>query len=84
MLVVRDSKIFTDDGLYLKTIDCPKKVSAGALKRVDYKTMRCRGCKETVMDTDQVTEAEIVDALVKNSELCLKISRFNPDFRFEK
>ncbi len=83
MLVVRDSKIFTEDGEYLKTIHCPKKTPAAALKRVDHKTLHCKGCKETVMDTDHLTEAEVKAALSKNAKICLKISRFNPTFRFE-
>ena len=84
MLVVRDSKIFTEAGQYLKTIHCPKKVSAAALERVDYKTLHCQGCKETVIDTDYLTQAEVVAHIAENADVCLKISRFNPDFRFEK
>jgi len=84
MLFVRDSKIFTEGGQYLKTIHCPKKVSATALERVDYKTLHCQGCKETVIDTDCLTEAEVVAKIAANADVCLKISRFNPDFRFEK
>ena len=84
MLVVRDNRIFTEGGQYLKTILCPKKVSATALERVDYKTLHCQGCKDVVIDTDYLTEAEVVAHIAANAEVCLKISRFNPDFRFEK
>ena len=84
MLVVRGNKIFTVDGKYLKTIHCPKKVSAATLERVDYKTLHCQGCKEVVIDTDYLTEAEVVARIAANAAVCLKISRFNPDFRFEK
>ena len=84
MLVVRDSKIFTGDGQYLKTIHCPKKMAAATLERVDYKTLHCQGCKEVVIDTDYLTEAEVVAHIAANADVCLKISRFNPDFRFEK
>ena len=84
MLVVRDSKIFTEGGQYLKTIHCPKKVSAATLERVDYKTLHCQGCKDTVVDTDYLTEAEVVAKIAENADICLKISRLNPDFRFEK
>ena len=84
MLVVRDSKIFTEAGQYLKTIHCPKKVSATALERVNYKTLHCLGCKDVVIDTDYLTEAEVVAHIAANADVCLKISRFNPDFRIEK
>ena len=84
MLVVRDSKIFTEDGQYLKTIHCPRKVSAATLVRVDYKSLHCLGCQEVVIDTDYLTEAEVVALIAANADVCLKISRFNPDFRFEK
>ena len=30
MLVARDNKVFTEGGQYLKTIHCPKKISAAA------------------------------------------------------
>ena len=84
MLVVRDSKIFTENGQHLKTIHCPKKVSVATLERVDHKTLHCQGCKDTVIDTDYLTEAEVVAHIAANTDVCLKISRFNPDFRFEK
>ena len=84
MLVVQDSKIFTGDGQYLKTIHCPKKVSPATLERVDYKTLHCLGCKEVVIDTDYLIEAEVLTHIAANADVCLKISRFNPDFRFEK
>ena len=84
MLVVRDSKIFTEDGQHLKTINCPKKMAAATLERLDYKTLHCQGCKEVVIDTDYLTEAEVLAHIAANAEVCLKISRFNPDFRFEK
>ena len=84
MLVVRDSKIFTEAGQHLKTIHCPKKMAAATLERVDYKTLHCRGCKDVVIDTDYLTEAEVVAHIAANADVCLKISRFNPDFRFEK
>jgi hypothetical protein len=39
MLNIIDKKIFTQEGKYLKTIQCPKKISASDLEQKDEQTL---------------------------------------------
>ena len=82
MLNIIDEKIFTQEGEYLKTIQCPKKISASDLEQKDEQTLYCNNCEKVIMDTEYLSEKELVNILKKNKDTCLKISRLNPMFRF--
>ena len=82
MLNIIDEKIFTHEGKYLKTIQCPKKISASDLKQKDEQTFYCNNCEKDIIDTQYISEKELVNILKKNKDTCLKISRLNPMFRF--
>ena len=82
MLNIIDKKIFTQEGKYLKTIKCPKKISASDLEQKDEQTLYCNNCEKDIIDTQHISETELVNILKKNKDTCLKISRLNPMFRF--
>ena len=82
MLNIIDKKIFTQEGKYLKTIECPNKISAGDLEQKDEQTLYCNNCEKDIIDTQYISEKELVKILKKNKDTCLKISRLNPMFRF--
>ena len=82
MLNIIDEKIFTHEGKYLKTIQCPKKISASDLEQKDEQTLYCDNCEKNIIDTQYILEKELVNILKENKDTCLKISRLNPMFRF--
>ena len=82
MLNIIDKKIFTQEGKYLKTIECPKKILASDLEQKDTQTLYCNNCEKDIIDTQYISEIELINILTKNKETCLKISRLNPMFRF--
>ena len=82
MLNIIDKKIFTQEGKYLKTIQCPKKILASDLEQKDKQTLYCNNCEKDILDTQYMSEKELINILKKNKETCLKISRLNPMFRF--
>lgn len=82
MLNIIDKKIFTEEGKYLKTIECPNKISASDLEQKDKQTLYCDNCEKDIIDTQYISEKELVNILKKNKDTCLKISRLNPMFRF--
>jgi hypothetical protein len=84
LLTVKDSNIYSDKGVLLKTIICPKKVSYGSLIRKSDKYMLCSSCHKNLIDTDNVSEEELVDALIRDNDTCLVINRLNPMFNFLK
>ena len=82
MLTVKDSKIYSNKGVLLKTIHCPKKVSFNSLIRKTDKRMLCSTCQKNLIDTNNVSEKELVDILNKDKDTCLVINRLNPMFDF--
>ena len=83
MLTIKDKTIFDSDGTLLKVIDCPKDVSASGLTPISDIEFHCDGCSKNVVATDLLSEAAIVKLLAEAPDTCLKISRFDPLFRFE-
>ena len=82
MLNIVGKKIFNQEGEYLKTIECPKKISSIDLEIKDEQTLYCNNCKKDIIDTQYISEKELIKILKKNKDTCLKISRLNPMFRF--
>ena len=83
MLTVKDSKIYSNKGVLLKTIHCPKKVSFNSLIRKTDKHMLCVSCKRNIIDTDNISEEELIDILTEDKDTCLVINRLNPMFDCE-
>ena len=82
MLNIIDKDIYTDKGEFLKTIDCPKKVSIKDLRKVKDKPLYCNNCEKNILDTEYMSEGNLIKTLKKDKNTCLKISRLNPIFRF--
>ena len=83
MLTIKDKKIFADDGSMLKVIDCPNDVTAGDLERASEHDFYCDKCDKKIVATDHLSEEAIVNLLTDEPNCCLKISYFDPLFRFE-
>ena len=83
MLTIKDKTIFADDGALLKVIDCPKNVDDSDLTQTSDHEFRCDGCAKQVVATDYLSEPAIIQLLADAPDTCLKISRFDPLFRFE-
>ena len=83
MLTIKDKNIFSDDGNLLKVIDCPRNVRGSDLIQTSYNQFHCDGCEKQVVATDYLSEPTIIQLLADAPDTCLKISRFDPLFRFE-
>ena len=84
MLTIKNKKIYAEDGTYLKTINCPLNVSDQDLHQISETKFSCEKCAKEVVQTDFLTEGEIIDLLTTNPDTCLKISFFDPLFIIEK
>jgi len=80
LLTIKNKKIYSDKGVLLKTISCLKKVSYSSLVRKTDKHMLCSSCQKNLIDTDNISEEELVDTLKKDKDTCLVINRLNPMF----
>ena len=82
MLTIKDSKIYSAQGVLLKTIHCSKKVTYSSLIRKTDTRMLCSTCDKNLLNTDNVSEEELIDTLTKDKDTCLVINRLNPMFNF--
>ena len=81
MLNIINKKIFTEEGEYLKSINCPKKVSVEDLTNEKDKSLYCHNCEKSILDTDYISEKKLIETIKNDKNICLKISRLNPMFR---
>ena len=83
MLTIKNKRIYAEDGTYLKTISCPLNVGEQDLYQVSETRFSCEKCAKEVVQTDFLTEDEIIDLLTANPDTCLKISVLDPLFKIE-
>ena len=84
MLKIKNKRIYAEDGTYLKTISCPLNVAEHDLHQISETKFSCEKCAKEVVQTDFLTEGEIIDLLTTNPDTCLKISLFDPLFIIEE
>ena len=82
MLTIKNKKIYSENGSFLKKIDCPKKVTVSDLHKKCEKKLLCKSCDQNILDTQYMSEKELCLILENDTNICLKISKLNPMFRF--
>jgi hypothetical protein len=61
--------IYSEDGVRLKKIRCPKRTSKSELASRGDDDFDCRHCAKTVVNTDFLTESELLTLLQRVSDL---------------
>jgi hypothetical protein len=80
MLTIHNNQIIDEQGTVLKTISCPKRVSGSDLKSPNASKSLCTQCDRDIINTDYLTEAQIIEQLKEDPTTCLKINLYNPIF----
>jgi hypothetical protein len=62
----------TDDGAFLKAVDCPLGISENGL--VGATTKHCLQCHNSVVSIKGMSDHEISDFITKNQDQCLSFS----------
>lgn len=83
-LVIRDQKIYTSEGELLKEISCPRRMAKRDLEGGLGNDFQCGHCAENVLNTDLMTERDLVSALKENPDTCLFINLANPMFKVQR
>lgn len=84
MLVISESKILNEEGTVIKEVNCPQKATIKDLEETLSGNYLCTGCKRNVVNTDLITEAELISILEVDKNACLKINLANPIFIYEE
>lgn len=83
-LTIRDRKIYTGSGDLLKEISCPRRMAKRDLDEGLGDNYHCAHCDENVLNTDQMTESELVTILKEKPDTCLFINLANPIFKVQR
>jgi hypothetical protein len=78
-----NNKIFTDEGQYLKSLDCPYKYNELSINGLHTNAPDCVNCNKTIVNTDFVTENQLMALIDADNDICLLINQCNPMFKIE-
>jgi len=81
MLTIKNNQVIDESGTMLKTLSCPRRISDADLENPHHPESRCTHCERDVINTDYLTEAQIIARLKEDPTTCLKINRYNPIFK---
>ena len=77
---IKNKRLYSDTGEPLKEIHCPRAVENKDLTLRGEGHFQCSKCDHLVLNTDLMTEKEIVQLLKREPNTCLKINLANPMF----
>lgn len=81
-ITIKQNKLYSNDGNYLKTLSCPKRVNQSELEMSDNENRiyHCASCDKAIINTDMLNEQEIENVLTTAPETCVYINPLNPVF----
>ena len=65
--------IYTDNGEFVKTMNCPYKVRWDNLGATTSSTRKCTNCDHSILDTAVLTDEDLLHIVRQNPGTCLKI-----------
>ena len=68
------NNLYTDKGEFIKQMNCPKDISWEDMDLTSSDLHRkCKYCKKEVVDTEYLTDEEVLFFANKNPEMCFRI-----------
>lgn len=65
--------LFTDQGVFIKTMNCPYKMTWDNLIPIDSTVRKCAICDHSILETKDFTDEELLKIVRQNPTTCLKI-----------
>ncbi len=67
-------EIFTDEGKFIKNMNCPEKTEWETMKKGNCDLKRtCNICNKSVIDTEFLSDDEVLYLVEKDANTCLRI-----------
>lgn len=66
-------KIYTDNNEFIKSMNCPYKISWDELEILSSTARKCSACDHLIIDTDGISDQELSLLVRQNPGTCLKI-----------
>ena len=65
--------IYTDKDEFVKTMNCPYKISWDKLEATNTTLRKCANCDHLIFDTEVLTDDDLLKIVRQNPDTCLKI-----------
>ena len=65
--------IYTDKGEFIKRMNCPYRLSWDNLEATNSTMRRCSNCDHLIVDTEVLTDDDLLKMVRRNPDTCLKI-----------
>lgn len=65
--------IYTDNGVFVKTMNCPYKMTWDNLEITNSTMRKCKNCDHLIVDTESISDEDLLKIVKQNPETCLKI-----------
>jgi hypothetical protein len=66
-------EIYTDKDEFVKTMNCPYKISWDNLEATSSTLRKCANCDHLIVDTEGLTDDDLLKIVIQNPDTCLKI-----------
>ena len=66
-------EVYTDQGEFVKTLNCPYQIVWDNLEPANSSSRKCTSCDHLVLDTEALTDDELLKIVRQNPATCLKI-----------
>lgn len=68
-----NKEIYTDKDEFVKTMNCPYKMSWANLEAANSTLRKCANCDHLIVDTEVLTDDDLLKVVRQNPDTCLKI-----------
>jgi hypothetical protein len=65
--------IYTDNGVFVKTMNCPYKMTWDNLETTNSTMRKCTNCNHLIVDTERLSDEDLLKIVRQNPDTCLKI-----------
>jgi Fe-S-cluster-containing dehydrogenase component len=65
--------IYTDKGEFVKTMNCPYKMTWDNLEITNSTMRKCTNCDHLIVDTESISDEDLLKIVRQNPDTCLKI-----------
>ena len=67
-------EVFTDNNEFIKKMHCPCGMTWSDLEPIDKSSSKkCSTCNQSIIDTEFLTDTEVLSLVIKHPQTCLKI-----------
>ncbi|WP_027004033.1 hypothetical protein [Hugenholtzia roseola] len=66
-------EVYTDKGEFIKKMNCPYKMNWDNLEQSTTGFRKCANCNHLIVDTELLTDYELLKMVKENPDTCLKI-----------